>query len=194
MTIHVNDIVAAEASKYGDIWQFQEYRKYSPGRENAVRFMEMLDPPRSSSVIDLGCGEGVGGLALAEHGLEVSYLDIVNKQLDARVNRKRFIQSPLWGDWYLLNRRGWDYGYCCDVMEHMPSEFVMLVLDRICRACATTYFSIAFQEDSLGALVNQPLHLTVMPFAWWRDRLAMAGRLIDARDLCGAGVFILERD
>ena len=40
-----------------------------------------------------------------------------------------------------------------------------------------------------GKEIGEPLHVTVMPFTWWRDRLGEVGEVLDARDLMHGGVF-----
>ena len=73
----------------------------------------------------------------------------------------------------------------CDVMEHMPPEYVMLVLDRIISACRMTWFTISFVPDEFGQAIDQSLHLTVQPFTWWREHLASLAHLHDAA-ICAA--------
>jgi hypothetical protein len=33
----------------------------------------------------------------------------------------------------------------------------------------------------------------VQPFKWWLEHLTALGRVIDARDLCGAGLFVVQK-
>jgi hypothetical protein len=33
----------------------------------------------------------------------------------------------------------------------------------------------------------------VQSFAWWRDRIATLGNLIEARDLCGTALYVVQR-
>jgi hypothetical protein len=49
-------------------------------------------------------------------------------------------------------------------------------------ACNGLFLSICFQDEAFSEIVGEPLHLTVMPFVWWRDHLAMMGNLVEARD------------
>jgi hypothetical protein len=187
----VMDIVEQERAKYTQLWaEVPEYRAYSPGLENVARFMDIVKPPSlRCSLIDLGCGSGEAGLEFSTIGFDVSWLDITDAGLHEKVPRYRFSEVPLWSRW--KPPYGYDYGYCCDVMEHMPPEYVMLVLDRIISACRFAYFTIAFLPDEFGQAIDQPLHLTVQPFRWWLERLRTLGVVLDARDLCGAGLFVV---
>jgi hypothetical protein len=191
--IHTADIVATERDKYATIWEFPEYYNYSPGKENVERFMSVMKPPLANgilSLIDIGCGAGVAGLEFEKLGFDVSYLDLTDRGLDAKVDRSRFIQSSLWAPW---GHRSWDYGFCCDVMEHIPTEMTMLCIDRVLSSCQVAWLQIALRPDNFGALIGQPLHLTVKPFTWWLERLAQLGNVVDARDLCGDGLYVVER-
>lgn len=188
--IHVADGAAQERAKYAEIWSFDEYREAnSPGLINVDRFMSVLQPKAGASVVDIGCGSGRAGLELQKRGLEVSWVDLTAAGLNLEVDRGRFTEAPLWSHW----GNGFDYGFCCDVLEHIPTEYTMLALDRIIKSCGTAWLQIALRPDEFGKLIGEPLHLTVRPFAWWLVRLASLGKVVDARDLCGDGLFIVER-
>lgn len=192
--MHTLDPAAPERAKYDEIWSMPEYRVFSPGMENVDRFIQVLKPTKGDTLIDIGCGEGKAGLAFQEYGLDVSWLDITEAQLSEQISRKRFIESPIWHDLWTHRRvLGWQYGFCCDVMEHIPIEFTMLSLERIIRSCRTSWFQISHEPDMFGHLIGTPLHLTVQPFDWWRDRIASVGVITDARDLCGMGLFVVRR-
>jgi hypothetical protein len=191
--LHVVDGAAQERAKYAEIWGFEEYHKYSPGLVNVDRFMAVCKPPSGSSLIDIGCGSGKAGIEFQNKGMAVHWLDITDAGLDHSVNRTRFIEEPLWSEnWACARPMGWDYGFCCDVLEHIPTEYTMLVLDRILSSCRTAWLQIALRPDEFGKMIGEPLHLTVRPYSWWLIRLATLGKVIDARDLCGNGLFVVE--
>ena len=186
--LHVGNVTKPERDKYEAVWARPEYHEFSPGLENVDRFMEVVKPLPGSTVVDIGCGSGVAGLELERRGLKASWLDLTDVALDPKVNRNRFTKAPIWKPMGVR-----DYGFCCDVLEHVPPEFTMLAIWQITNACATSWFQVSFQPDRFGPeLIGQPLHLTVMPFVWWRDRFAMFGVLREARDLCGMGVFVVQ--
>ena len=192
---HINDaVLAPERVKYQEIWQKDEYRKVSPGFDNIERFMKIVVPPQSGeSLIDLGCGEGIAGLEFERRGLDVTYLDMVDEQLRPEVNRSRFINDMLWGNWRSHRKSlGWDYGYCVDVIEHVPTEYAMLTIDRIARNCRTAWLQIALGHEVHGDMIGKPLHLTVRTFTWWRDRIGSIANITDLRDLYIRGLFIIN--
>jgi hypothetical protein len=174
-----------EREKYAAVWSLPQYHNTSPGKRHAELFGRMVQPERGLSVLDIGCGAGEGGKALKElHGLNVEYLDQVKVGSLAP-----FIEQPLWKP---ITAK-FSYGYCCDVMEHIPTEFTMLCVRNMLDACEQVFFSISFQHDHFGAYVGEALHLTVKPFTWWRDCLGEMGQLAEARDLMGEGVFLVRK-
>jgi hypothetical protein len=181
-----------ERAKYAEIWQqVPEYRNFSPGMQNVDRFMSIINPAAGSSLVDVGCGEGKAGLDFQARGLLVDWVDITDAGLSPEVPRKRgFTQSAIW---HWAPAPGWDYGFCCDVMEHIPPEYTMLCIARIMDACETAWFQICNVPDQFGQRIGRPLHLTVQPFTWWRDRLSDFGMLVEARDLCGNSLFVVSR-
>ena len=187
------NIIDLERAKYSEIWRdVPDYRKYSPGVENVSRFMDIIKPEQGSTIVDIGCGEGKAGLEFQRNGLNVRWVDITDAGLHPDIPRSRFIRAALWKNWS-QDKYGYDYGFCCDVMEHIPPEYTMLVIDRILSSCRTSWFQIALVPDQFGAMIGQTLHLTVQPFMWWLDRMRGAGTVIDARDLCGQALFVVKK-
>ena len=170
-----------EADKYATIWEVPGYRDISPGEQYVDAFIKSVNLPAGASVIDLGCGAGAGGKALQSHFEVVHFLDLVkvNEDLDP------FIEQPLWKPIPL----SYDFGYCCDVMEHLPTGYVCMVLHNIMEACDEVFFSIALVPDHYGEFIGEELHLTVRPFTWWRELLKEFGELKDARDISHTGIF-----
>lgn len=181
-------LAAFERKKYQEIWSYSQYRAHSPGEWALPLFRQMVR--KKGTLIDLGCGTGRAGLALSEEGHQVTLLDFADNCLDFKVRKSAlpFIRSNLWTSW----GGEFDVGYCCDVMEHLPPAKVDTVLSRMMKNCRRVFFNIHFGPDNFGKVIGHPLHLTVEPFTWWRDKLAGVGDLKEARDLIGMGAFLLE--
>ena len=163
-----------EALKYGRLWEMPQYRQYAPGEDLATLFLSQAKPRRSASVIDFGCGTGRGALMLSLiGGLRVTMVDFVGNCLDLDVrnivqsqpDRLQFVKADLEVGVPLAA----EYGFCTDVMEHIPPDKVDLVLNNILRSAQHVFFSIATQDDALGKLIGEPLHLTVRPYTWWLE-------------------------
>ncbi len=183
------------------MWAIPAYNDNSPGEAFAPLFLEMarIDPTttRMRTVLDAGCGGGKGALALAAMGFRVAMIDFTDAGLTPEAKALPFTEAALWED--LSIRGGYrfggkaDYVYCCDVLEHVPTEFTMLVVRRLLDVARQGVFlSICLTEDNFGIWVGKPLHNTVRPFTWWRDNLQVLGNVVECRDLLDVGLFYVE--
>jgi 2-polyprenyl-3-methyl-5-hydroxy-6-metoxy-1,4-benzoquinol methylase len=166
-----------ESIKYGRMWEQPAYRLVSPGEKLAGLFLEIARPRPHSEVIDFGCGTGRGAIMLAILGqLRVTMVDFVGNCLDEEVRQAlttqahalRFVKADL-GEPLPVAAQ---YGYCTDVMEHIPDAQVDRVIGNVLRAAQHVFFSISTTEDSCGALIDETLHMTIRPYAWWLEQFA----------------------
>lgn len=178
-TIRVGPPVNPEAAKYQKLWARDDYRTVSPGEQMAMTFLEQARPERDAEVIDFGCGTGRGALALALFGsMRVHMLDFTANCLDPEVaqacetqpTRISFRQHDL----TFAPRETAAYGYCCDVMEHIPTADVPQVLRNILGSAHHVFFGISTVPDVMGATIGEELHLTVKPLAWWVEQIKEA--------------------
>lgn len=168
-----------EALKYGEMWKHEEYRKIAPGEELAAVFLQQARPKSGAEVIDFGCGTGRGAFMLVlpppvGGNLKVTMLDFVNNSLDEDVRNmlttqahvlrflKRDLEQPI--------DVAAEYGFCTDVMEHIPPDKVDQVLNNILLSAQHVFFGISTVEDACGALIGKTLHLSVHPFQWWMQK------------------------
>ncbi len=200
-----------EQAKYRQAWARTEYANISP----AERYKSLISFEPPGTLIDLGCGTGRVGCALQNEGYDVTLLDIVDLGLCPMAKKLPFIESTLWApDWardfpggdpkadslvsarpggmVMVDKKRWDYSICCDVMEHIPSEYVMLVLDRIARHCDEMFFTICNRADHFGETIGHTLHMTVQTFEWWLARLKDIGEVVDARHLIDDSIYTVK--
>ena len=166
-----------EVFKYSKLWaEFPQYRAVSPGEEVAAIFVAQARPKDSSEVIDFGCGSGRGALAVSMlTGCQVHMLDFAGNCLDDEIkqaveNKTRkltFRKHDLTQPCPITAK----YGFCADVMEHIPTSDVDKILQNILLAAQHVFFQISCVEDNLGSLIGQDLHLTVKPYSWWLEKL-----------------------
>lgn len=170
-----------------------EYRQHSPGLAFLPVFRTWMTDRRPVTVLDAGCCTGKLGAALTVDGCKVTLCDLTRDGLVDAAVRLPFRECSLWRD--IKGTVGeFDYVFCCDVLEHIPPEFTMLVVQRLLDAARVgVILSISLVPDQFGVWVGKPLHQTVQPFTWWRDRLREIGRLFEARDLFDTGLYFAGR-
>lgn len=172
-----------EQAKYAKLWQLDEYRQVSPGEQWAMQFLQIARPEHDADVIDFGCGTGRGGISLALFGsMRVTMLDFTENCLDGYVadacvsqpTRIKFRQHDLTQP----VPESAAYGFCCDVLEHIPTIDVPVVLKNILGSANQVFFGISTVDDVMGALIGEHLHLTIQPMSWWVEQLKVAGAVV----------------
>lgn len=164
--------VWTEQEKYEAMWRYDQYRAVAPGEGIAQLFLSQARPKPGSTVIDFGAGTGRGALMLAILGnVKVQMLDFAANCLDPEVKDALTTQAHVLSfTQHDLTKEvpiSAEYGYCTDVMEHIPKCQVDQVLANILKSAQHVFFQIACEDDICGALIGQPLHLSVHPHDWW---------------------------
>lgn len=162
-----------EREKYQLMWQLDVYRQVAPGESMVDLFIETVKP--EGLVIDYGCGTGRAGLKMAEKGLDVMLVDFTDNCRDQESLCLPFYQADLTEPLPVTS----PYGYCTDVMEHIPTEDVGKVIDNIMSASKRVFFQISTIQDVMGSFIDSELHLTVKPFKWWNDLFLEKGYAIN---------------
>jgi len=176
-----------ERDKYRLMWQFDSYRETAPGELTVDVFLSIAEP--HGLIVDFGCGTGRAALRLAEKGHEVLCVDFADNCRDDEAMGLPFLE---WDLTRPCPARG-KYGFCSDVMEHIPPADVPTVLANIMEAAPRVFFRIDTEEDLCGALIGHHLHLTVQDHAAWRSALEAHGRILFEQDIGGASLFYVER-
>ena len=178
---------------YEKMWTVDEYREVSPGELAGNTFLAVAKPERNSKVIDFGCGTGRGSFYLTfMGGMRATMLDFASNCLDEDVqnamrnypDKFEFIQHDL----TLPAPSSAAYGYCTDVMEHIPEEDVDAVLYNILSSARQVFFRISTSLDVMGPrFVKKHLHVTVQDYAWWAAKFIEHGcSILHSEDLGGA--------
>jgi len=184
------DLRATEQHTYTDMWALDAYAAHSPGETLLPLFLSMVGSSRGT-VLDAGTGSGKGALALQAEGFAVTLCDLTDAGLTDEARALPFVSTALWDDLSVAGRHRWVY--CCDVMEHIPPAFTMLVVRRLLDVAEDgVFFTISLVPDVFGAWVGKSLHQSVQSFTAWRDQLATVGDIIEARDLLTTGVYYVR--
>lgn len=188
-----------EQQKYEKMWTVEDYRKVAPGEAAASTFLAVAKPDPRAQVIDFGCGTGRGSAMLATLGkVQMIMVDFAANCLDDWVRgmmkhnpaSMSFMQHDLTNE---LPTHA-TYGFCTDVMEHIPTEDVDRVLLNILQASRNVFFRISTTDDVMGpAYLGGPLHLTVRDYEWWKKKFVeLECTLLHSEDLGGAVDFYVS--
>ena len=163
----------SEQAKYKRLWgEHKQYRAIAPGEQLADHFLSLARPQPHQTCFDFGCGTGRGAARIVKRCRVVGF-DFADNCLDESVRGAfEFVQHDLTQP---IGREVADFGYCTDVLEHIPPADVRTVLKNIVTAARRVYLNISTVEDKLGALIGEPLHLTVQPMDWWLGQLDALG-------------------
>ena len=167
----------SEEEKYKKMWDIPGYRNVAPGERVASFFCLAANPKPTDTVIDFGAGTGRGAARIHDmRRCNVLMLDFadncLDKEVKSRIGEKiKFAIADLTKP---IEHRA-PFGYCTDVMEHIPPEDVDKVLRNILNAAPKVFFQISTVPDTMGRLIGQDLHLTVQPAEWWREKFISLG-------------------
>jgi hypothetical protein len=180
----------SEKDLYRLMWQYDTYRVVAPGEDAVGTFMEVAKPVPGSMVIDFGCGTGRGSVALKKAGLNPLLVDFADNCRDMEAILLPFLEADLTQPIPLSA----PYGFCTDVMEHIPTDDVGKVLTNILASAETVFFQISTVPDNMGALIGRPLHLTVRDHLWWRNWMEEVGTIEWERKDDLASLFLVKKD
>ena len=179
-----------EADKYREMWSHAEYRNLIPSLGHVAPAIVELGLRAGDTLVDFGCGTARATKEFETAGLTVLGIDIAPNALEREIN---FVHASLWQDGIVPVCRAFDahWGFCVDVMEHIPPEKVDAVLSNISKSVSRgAYFCVDYVRDEMGILIGQPLHLTVRSPEWWLAK--MQEHFADVVPLPG-GVFVCRK-
>lgn len=176
-----------EREKYETVWAHDKYRKHAPGEGMVPDAIDLLGMKPGDSVIDFGCGCGRASQAFNDKGFKLTAVDFAANCLDPDVS-VNFIQACLWD----LPDIKADFGYCTDVMEHIPTEKVGDVLSGIADRCQAAFFNIATRPDVMGNLIGRKLHMTVMQGDGWYRLLQHYWENVAMQEREGEATFVVS--
>ena len=159
-----------EQEKYETMWDMcprygKEWTRIKHGGTVKNAFLKHAKK-RSASVMDFGVGNGTSLEWLESHGYDAKGIDIATNSTTHPKATFGDLRDPD------LTLPISDYGFCIDVMEHIPTDDVDVVLGNIAKHVRTgVIFLIARDEDKDGPPLDLVLHLTREDRNWWDKKL-----------------------
>jgi len=159
-----------EQEKYRRVWMHDDYRLVAPGEHVVETFLAVCKP--SGWIADFGCGTGRAALAIRAAGHEVICVDFADNCMDVEARALPFICADITAP---MSVRA-SYGFCTDVMEHIPPHQVDGAITSIMASVCHAFFQISTTADEFGeSTIGAPLHLSVHPHSWWADKFTSLG-------------------
>ena len=152
-----DQLEVTEMEKWSGMWRTREFRAVeSPVDPLVDTAVAALGCVPSNSIIDFGCGRGLALDKLGDQGLLALGVDIASNALDERFAAHfPFLRACLWN---LPDCLTADYGYCTDVMEHIPEKKIDdTLLDMTIAVRQSTFFQIQYTYQRCAG--------------WWYDAL-----------------------
>ena len=88
-------LAMSEREKYARMWAEPTYRQWSPGEASVEKFLSGVRWAPGDTVVDLGCGTGRAGLALAAKGLGVVLVDCCQEAVEFKARDLPFLEMNL---------------------------------------------------------------------------------------------------
>lgn len=181
----------SEREKYERLWAMPEYRVTAPGEACVYEFVRAAKPAAYSTVLDLGCGTGRASVAMNnEHALCPMLVDFTDNSRDPEARYLPFWKCDL-AEPLPVHA---EYGFCTDVMEHIPSADTETVLTNIFASAPNVFFQIDTQPDNCGVLIGETLHINLRSHDEWRGLLSQHGEITYEREAGGSSIFYVTKD
>ena len=183
----------SELEKYTEMWNQGDYGDISPGELQVERFLSLVQLPPNSYIIDFGCGSGKAAVKLSKLlACQLTLVDLCDNSRISEAQHFHFLQADLTSSWPL--KIGADYGFCCDVMEHLPTDLVDKAIRNIMHSVPVCFFQISLIPDDFGGAIGRPLHLTVAPVSWWLNTFTSLGYDVTFHENDKiAAIFLIQR-
>lgn len=151
-----------EKKRYNKVYEESKNYGVSDFDNYIDLFPELTD--QDNRVLDLGCGKA----HLSKQFDHYVGVDISENVIAHNKKRKdgQYMVGSLF-DLRMFNRWRFDIVFCNDVMEHIPTELVGLVLSEISRVPAKHYYFKIHKGKSVSGDETGNLHRTIAGNEWW---------------------------
>jgi len=183
----MTDLARIERDKYERVWaECPAYKRHSPGLRHAPEAYGWFCMTGCASLIDFGCGDGraLRWFADQPEAQRVHGIDIAHEGVDID---RHCLWDPIPAGLHT------DFGFSCDVLEHIPTEHVDACVRNMAEAVRTAaWVQVALFDDTAGTQGDWgPLHLTVKPKSWWAHCFDRYFKVVYGVERQGRATFLL---
>lgn len=144
-------------------------------------------------IIDLGCGHGTAREYFPRResylGVDLSRVQIQKNKIKQNDGRDKFNYANLAGHLDYSDKH-FDLGISVDVLEHIPPQFIDMVVKDMCRVCKNLIISISLIPSHYKDHDGGPLHLCLRPREWWVELFKKYTNIEDTGS-CGIGNLVM---
>lgn len=167
-----------EDEKYSELWRDNYKDAHWRRLANALAGCAA----KGESVIDFGFGRGTALDFFEEKGLAIAGVDVSSFAVGQQRMRNRRVFHASLDDMVEIPAGAFDFGFCNDVLEHVPPESVEGALSEIRRICRRMLFvSVCPTASHHLSPTGENLHLTVRSEDWWREQFEKLGGVTKLR-------------
>lgn len=174
-----SDLETSEREKYEAVWAHAPYREQSDGEPACAWAVRTMACQEGDTIIDWGCGKGICTDLLQRMGLKATGFDIAPNCLDHDLAKIiPLVVGTMWNPPAGLAAM---YGFCTDVLEHIPPEHLKSVLDvLVARSSIACFIQLDTFPDLSGPRMKPPrtLHLSLHSPQWWKRELEARWRVV----------------
>lgn len=172
------NLFRGEDEKYSKLWR----DSYKDAHWERLANRLAREAVKGESVIDFGFGRGAALDFFEGNGLVVAGVDVSSFAVaQQRMGNRRVFHASL-DDMAEVPADAFDFGFCNDVLEHLPPESVERALLEIGRICRKKLFaSVCPTASHHLSPTGENLHLTVRSENWWKEQLEKLGSVIKLR-------------
>jgi SAM-dependent methyltransferase len=168
----MNSIEKTERIKYSALWRSGNYMRSACAIPWADYVAGLI--PEFSSILDIGCGDGITVKILREKGFDAFGIDITLDGIKTDPVETEpgaiFFRSPIWDMPFAED--AFDYVISTDALEHLPPQMIEQSICEIFRIakkgvihCIATFPHV----DDTG----KDLHLTIRAIDWWQEQFSL---------------------
>jgi SAM-dependent methyltransferase len=172
---------AHEDDKYSALWS-DGYQQANWQR--LARLIQKERDPYSTkpSIIDFGCGNGAALAFFRSKGYTVAGTDISSFVVDELRDNLFTVFHASLDSVPMIQDDAYTYGFCNDVIEHVPPTYITQSLDEMTRICSERlYISVCPTPAHNISKEGENLHLTIQPAAWWEQLFSQYGNVRPVR-------------